>query len=495
MSYYRGFERFLIGSKWAAPHGNDVHRIISPGSNREIGTVRLADDADIDAAVKAAREALDNRTWVDLPVGLRAQMIRAARDYCARQVDRLVELSASEIGMPVGQSKGRHLAALTYFDDAIEYAKALSRPELRPDALTGRVAFISREPVGVVAAITPFNGPFAMGINKSARALMAGCPVVLKPSPEGALHVEVLAEAYAAAGFPPGVISVLPGGADIGRRLVSNPHISMVTFTGSTTGGQAIATSCAATFTRSTLELGGKSAAVVCADADLETVMAYLPMGTFGNAGQVCISLSRIYVHRSLFDTVVERLRQAAVALVPGDPADRATTLGPVVSKRQLDRISSMVRSAIDAGANAVTGGAVIDRAGFYFEPTILTNVDNSMPIVQEEVFGPVAVVLPFDSDEEAIQMANDSRFGLHGAIFTRDLGRGFDLARRIKTGTLALNGYGITSKGPFGGVKSSGWGRENGPEGMEDYYEFKSTSLDKHAAEWYASHGGAGDE
>ena len=270
MSDYRGFERFLIGSRWAKPKSNKTHKIISPVTDKEIGAVRLADEADIDAAVNAACQARDERTWVDTPIARRAEMMRVARDYCATQVDRLVELSAVELGMPVGQSKGRHLATLTYFDDAINRATALARPELRPDALTGRVALVSREPVGVVAAITPFNGPFVMGVNKSARALMAGCPVILKPSPEGALHTEVLAEAYAAAGFPPGVVSVLPGGREAGVRLVSSPEISMVTFTGSTAGGRAIATSCAANFTRSALELGGKSAAIICDDADLE---------------------------------------------------------------------------------------------------------------------------------------------------------------------------------------------------------------------------------
>jgi acyl-CoA reductase-like NAD-dependent aldehyde dehydrogenase len=312
--------------------------------------------------------------------------------------------------------------------------------------------------------------------------------VILKPSPEGALQAEVLAEAYAAAGFPPGVISVLPGDGTAGSRLVSSPDVASVTFTGSTAGGRAIAKSCAEHFTRSSLELGGKSPAIICDDADLDTVMTYMPIGSFGSAGQVCITLSRIYVHSSLFQTVVQRLKTAVEGFVAGDPIDQTTTHGPVVSRRQLQRIDSMVKAAVRAGAKVVTGGSVMDRPGFYFAPTILTNVENSMSIVQDEVFGPVAVILPFNSDDEAVRLANDSKFGLHGAVFTRDVARGLDLARRIKTGTLALNGYGVTGNGPFGGVKCSGWGRELGSEGMEEFLEYKSVSLDATAAEQYKS-------
>lgn len=486
MSGYRGFERFLIGSQWAEPHSTTRHSVVSPGSGQEIGTARLADETDIERAVSAAREALDSRVWVDTPVAERTRLMHLARAYCADHVERMVRLSADELGIPVAQSTGRILQALTFFDDAIELATVLDRPELRPDPSTRRVALVSREPVGIVAAITPFNSPFAMGVNKTARALMAGCPVVFKPSPEGALLTEVLAEGYAAAGFPQGVISVLPGGAAAGSALVSHRDVSMVTFTGSTTGGQAIARSCAENFTRSSLELGGKSAAIVCEDADLAVVMKHLPIGTFGKAGQVCVALTRIYVHRSLYESLTARLVEAIGALRPGDLHDAATTHGPVISRRQLDRIVGMVQAAIDGGAKALTGGSAMAREGFFFEPTLLTDVENSMPIVQEEVFGPVGVVLPFDDDDEAVRLANDSRFGLHGAIFTQDLDRGFALARRIKTGTLALNGYGITANGPFGGVKFSGWGRENGPEGMEDFYELKSTSLDDDAAHWY---------
>nr|WP_246351841.1 aldehyde dehydrogenase family protein [Sphingobium subterraneum] len=478
----------MIGSQWVEPSGTDVHVVVSPGSGQEIGTVRLAGQTDIDKAVDAAYRAHESRIWVDLPIEQKAEKIRAARAYCEGQIDRLVELSANELGMPVRQSRGRHQAALTFFDQAIEHARAFAQPELRLDPLTQRSGLISREPVGVVAAITPFNGPFSMGINKAANALMAGCPVILKPSPEGALHTEVLAEAFAAADFPAGVISVLPGGRDAGSRLVAHPHVGMVTFTGSTVGGRAIAKSCAENFTRSSLELGGKSAAIICADADLDTVMTYLPIGSFGNAGQVCVTLSRIYVHRSLFDTLVERLRLAVEQLVAGDPADQDTTHGPIISRSQLDRINGMVQAAIKDGAKVVTGGSILDRPGFYFAPTILTNVTNSMPIVQEEVFGPVAVMLPFDDDDEAVRLANDSHFGLHGAIFTRDIERGIDLAKRVKTGTLALNGYGMTSNGPFGGTKWSGWGREFGPEGMDDFFELKNTSLDAAAAAWWES-------
>ncbi|MCP3733074.1 aldehyde dehydrogenase family protein [Sphingomonas sp. MG17] len=486
MTNYRGFEKFLIGSQWAEPHGNVWHTVLDPSSGDEIGTVRLADEADIDAALKAARAALDSRVWTDTPFEERAEKIRAARAYCEGQIDRLVELSGNELGLLAAQNRGRHLAALTYFDDAIKCARPFEQTELRPDPLTGKTALVTREPVGIVVAIIPFNGPFAMGVNKTARALMAGCPVILKSSPEGSLHAEVLAEAYAAAGFPAGVVSVLPGGADAGIRLVNSPDIGMVTFTGSTTAGRAIAKSCAENFTRSSLELGGKSACIICDDADLDVVMGSLPIGAFGNSGQVCLTLSRTYVHRSLFDTVLERLTKAVEAFVIGDPREETTTLGPIVSRRQLDHIKGLVQRAIAGGARVVTGGSIIDRPGNFFEPTILTDVPNSAEIVQQEIFGPVNVILPFDDDDEAIRLANESNFGLHGAVFTRDFERGMGLVERVKTGTIALNGYSITATGPLGGVKWSGWGRENGPEGMEHFYELKSLSLDAAAAEQY---------
>ena len=491
MTGYRGFEKFLIGSQWVEPHGSDCHSIINPANQDKIGTVRLADAADIDRAVTAAHGAAESRIWADTSIEQRADHMRAARDYCAGQIDRLVELSANELGLPVAQNRPRHLATLSYFDDAIERARMFDTPELRPDPLTGKTALVRREPVGVVVAIIPFNGPFAMGVNKTARALMAGCPVILKPSPEGSLHAEVLAEAYAAAGFPKGVVSVLPGGADAGNQLVSHPDVDMVTFTGSTNAGRAIARSCAEHFTRSSLELGGKSAAIICDDADLDAVMAVLPIAAFGNSGQVCLTLSRSYVHRSLFGAVLERLTNAVSGFRIGDPSDESTTLGPVVSRTQLARIDAMVRTAISNGAKAVTGGSVIDRPGNFFAPTILTGMPNDAAIVQEEIFGPVHVVLPFDDDEEAILLANQTSFGLHGAVFTRDLARGFRMARRMRTGTLAVNGYGITATGPFGGVKWSGWGRENGPEGTEHFYELKSISLDSAAADWYREHMG----
>lgn len=486
MSDYRGFEKFLIGSQWVEPHGDAKHVVLNPASGKPIGTVRLADETDIDRAVAAARAAIENRVWAETPLDQRAEKIRAARDYCAGQIDRLVELSANELGLPVAQNKPRHRATLSYFDDAIERAKAFDSPELRPDPLTRKTALVRREPVGIVAAIIPFNGPFAMGVNKTARALMAGCPVILKPSPEGSLHAQVLAEAYAAAGFPDGVVSVLPGGAEAGNRLVSNPDIAMVTFTGSTSAGRAIAKSCAENFTRSSLELGGKSAAIICEDADLDTLMAILPVAAFGNSGQVCLTLSRSYVHRSLFDTVLERLTTAVQGFAIGDPWDTGTMLGPVVSRAQLSRIDTMVKAAIADGARVVTGGGIIEGSGNYFAPTILTGMLNSAAIVQDEIFGPVHVVLPFDDEEEAIRLANESKFGLHGAVFARDLDRAMRLAGRMHTGTLAINGYGITATGPFGGVKYSGWGRENGPEGTEQFYELKSMSLDAATADWY---------
>jgi betaine-aldehyde dehydrogenase len=381
--------------------------------------------------------------------------------------------------------RGRLDGTLSVFDDAIETFLAVAAQELRPDR-NGRSTVISRDPVGVVAAITPFNGPFVMSVSKAVRALMAGCSVVLKPALEGALQAYFLADAFEAVGFPPGVISMLAGDATAGSHLVDHDGVDMVTFTGSTTAGRRVAAACGQRLKRSSLELGGKSAAVILDDADLDAVIPVLQYGAFGAAGQVCIALSRVLAPKSRYDEVVDRLVAAAQSLTPGDPFDPATTIGPLITQRQRERVEYFVHVGRSECASLATGGkrpAALDK-GWFLEPTVFAHVDNQMRVAREEIFGPVTCVIPYESEADAVATANDSPYGLHGVIFAADVARGLEVARQIRSGTLAVNGFAIPHSAPFGGVKDSGWGREGGPEGIADFIEYKAVSIDSSAAE-----------
>jgi betaine-aldehyde dehydrogenase len=318
-------------------------------------------------------------------------------------------------------------------------------------------------------------------VSKSIRALIAGCSVIVKPAIEGALQTFRLAEAFADVGLPEGVISILPGGAEAGQQLVEHPAVDMITFTGSTDGGRRIAESCGRQLKRTILELGGKSAALVLDDADLDSVMPWLIGGAFGNAGQVCIALTRVVAPRDRYDEVVNRLAESAASLRPGPPLDPSTTVGSLISRRQYERVAGYVDAARAAGARVVTGGGrpPDSTAGWFYAPTVLADVRNDMQVAREEVFGPVVVVIPHDGDDDAVRIANDSPFGLHGAVFSVDVDRALAVAGRIRSGTAAVNGYGILSSSPFGGVKSSGWGREGGPESIAEFTELRALTLD----------------
>jgi betaine-aldehyde dehydrogenase len=346
--------------------------------------------------------------------------------------------------------------------------------------LARRAAVLS-EPVGVVAAIAPWNGPLYLAVSKLAPALAAGCTVVVKPAPETPLNAIALAEACAAAGLPPGVVSILSSGREVGQHLVAHPGVDKVAFTGSTAAGRRIMATCAERMARVTLELGGKSAAILLDDADPATAAAEMVMGTTMNSGQACALLSRILVPDALHDRFVDALASLLGDLVVGDPFDEATDLGPLIAERQRDRVESYIRIAQDEGAKVAIGGgrpAGLDR-GWYVEPTILDGVDNSMRVAREEIFGPVVSVIRYGSDQaEAISVANDSEYGLHGAVFTSDLDRGMAVARSIRTGTFTINGFGLDPSIPFGGYKQSGIGREGGRSGLDAYLETKAVFL-----------------
>jgi acyl-CoA reductase-like NAD-dependent aldehyde dehydrogenase len=332
----------------------------------------------------------------------------------------------------------------------------------------------------VIGAVVPFNGPIMSAAAKLAPALASGCPIVFKPALETPLDAFVLAEAAEAAGIPPGVVNIVPGGADVGAALVAHAGVDRVVFTGSTTAGRAISEACAGTFKRLTLELGGKAAAVLLDDAPVEqSVASILPMSFF-NSGQACIALSRILAPRARYDEVVDAAVEATRAMTVGDPRDAATVLGPVISDRHRARIEAMIDRTRTEGGVVATGGGrptALDT-GWYVEPTVFRDVDNTGYLAQHEVFGPVVAVIPHDGDDDALAQSNGTPYGLSGAVFTDDLDRALAFASRVDVGTFGVNGYALDFSLPFGGRKQSGIGREFGAEGLSENTEVKAIAL-----------------
>jgi len=349
--------------------------------------------------------------------------------------------------------------------------------EERREGMLGGI-IVQRVPVGVVAAIVPWNVPLYTAALKLGPALAAGCTVVLKPSPETALDAYLLAEALVEIGLPPGVVNVVVADRATSEYLVTHPDVDKVAFTGSTAAGRKIAAACGDLLRPVTLELGGKSAAIVLDDADVAQVAETLmPMASMMLSGQACIAQTRILAPRSRYDEVVEALTEKVRSLAVGDPFDPNTIIGPLVAARQRDRVESYIALGQQEGAKVTVGGgrpAHLPR-GWYVEPTVLTNVDNHMRVAQEEIFGPVAVVIPYEDTDDAIRLANQSDYGLGGGVYTADPARGLDVARQMTTGTVTLNGIGLETCAPFGGVKQSGLGRELGPEGLAAYFNLKS--------------------
>ena len=468
----------FIDGAWRPARAAAGIPVLSPSTGELLGTIADATGEEVDAAVAAARVAFETGEWVQTSPAERATVIERAAGILLAQAESLGRLVTLEMGAPIRFSGTMAQRA----SDAMRYYAGLARDlawvERRDDVVP---ALVVREPVGVVAAVAPWNGPVGMAVTKIIPALLAGCSVVFKPAPETPYDIAFLVEALAEAGLPAGVLNVVTGGLAAGQALTSHRDVDMISFTGSTAAGVAIAATRARDFTRLQLELGGKSAAIVLDDADPQAVAAGIGGGTFFNTGQVCAALSRVIVPRQRYDEFVEVLKAAAESWVVGDPFDPATTVGPLVSQRQHDRVSALVDAAVRSGARAVTGGGTppgLDR-GAFFAPTVLADVDNTMPIARDEIFGPVAVVIPHDGIEDAVAISNDSDYGLHGAVFTADPQAALDVARRIRTGAFSINAFIYNNRAPFGGVKQSGVGRDSGREGLEAFTELKTINLD----------------
>jgi aldehyde dehydrogenase (NAD+) len=475
----RQVDRLLVGGSWASPSSDATVEVVESHTEEPIATVPDAGPADVDAAVRAARRAFDDTGWAAGPLEDRIAALERIIAGLEARAEELARVITSETGCTLGFSKlgqvGAPIDTMRSFVDLARSYDWESRHE-------GRYLpyLLRREPVGVVGAIVAWNVPQVLIATKLAPALLAGCTVVVKAAPEASLDAVILAEVVQEAGLPPGVVSVLTGGVATGAALVAHPGVDRIAFTGSAVAGREIAAECGRQLKRVGLELGGKSATVVLDDADLDQVAAGLRYTSFMNNGQACAAQTRVLAPRSRYEEVVDVVASVASGLRVGDPFTKGTGIGPLVSARQRDRVRAYIELGVDEGARLVAGGpsAPADLpVGFFVEPTVFADADNSMRIAREEIFGPVLVVIAYDDDAEAVRVANDSEYGLAGSVWTTDEQRGLAVARGVRTGTFGINGYAPDPLMPFGGFKASGIGREWGELGLDEYVEVKAVS------------------
>ncbi|HEV7871216.1 MAG TPA: aldehyde dehydrogenase [Modestobacter sp.] len=472
----------FIGGSWRTPATGQVIDVVSPATEELIGQVPDGAPADVDAAVAAARLAFDHGEWPRLSPAERATALGRLSAAVKRRSEEFADLISAQVGSPRAWATiGQVGVATAVLDTYTRLAETHPWESDRRGAF-GTTVRVRQLPVGVVAAIVPWNAPLFVAALKLGPALAAGCTVVLKPSPEAPLDAYLLAEAVLEAGLPDGVVNIVPAGAAASEHLVRHPGVDKVSFTGSTAVGRRIGALCGADVRRCTLELGGKSAAILLDDVDLDRrLLDGLVTGSMANNGQICVSQTRILAPRARYADVVEALAARVGELTVGDPADPATEVGPLVSQRARESVLGHLAAAVADGARPVTGGGrpVDQPRGWYIEPTVFAGVDNGMRIAREEVFGPVAVVIPYDDEDDAVAIANDSEYGLAGSVWTGDPERGVAVAGRVRTGSVSVNSAAPLDLGsPFGGFKLSGIGREGGPEAFSAYTELQSVIM-----------------
>ncbi|CAM3434003.1 aldehyde dehydrogenase family protein [Nocardioides dubius] len=461
------YETVLIGGRWLPT--TETIEVENPATMQVVGTSGRASVAQVDLAVAAARDALP--AWGSLPPEQRATALDRLVDALRGRRRELIDVTVAEVGTPVADATAWHV------DLGIELVVSAIR-NLRAHRFESEVgnSLLFQRPVGVAACITPWNYPFYQLTAKVAPALAAGCTVVLKPAELTPLSAYLFAEAVEEAGLPAGVFNLLPGiGAEIGAALADHDGVDLVSFTGSTKVGRAVGAAAAGRLAKVCLELGGKSASLVCADADLDTAVRATVESAMLNAGQTCSAWTRLLVPAERYDEAVEIAGKHAADLVVGDPTDERTQVGPLVSRGQWEQVSAMVAAAVARGARLVTGGGAPDglRTGHYLAPTVLADLAPQDPASQEEIFGPVLVVHPYADEDEAIRIANGTRYGLAGAVWSGAEERALSIARRLETGQVDLNGAAFNPEAPFGGWKDSGLGRELGRVGLEEYLEW----------------------
>lgn len=472
--------KLFIGGAWVDPARGGRIEVVSAHNEDVIATVAEASEIDMEAAVAAAREAFDQGPWPRLSPAERADYLRRLSAELQPRIPELARAWVDQIGSLASVAPMVIGGGNFWFDFYADLAQTYAF-EKRSTPFDGEgTAIVVREPVGVVAAIAPWNNPFGIMTGKIAPALLAGCTVVMKPAPETPLEAYIIAEAAEAIGLPAGVLNLVPSHRDAADHLVNHPGIDKVSFTGSVAAGRRIASVCGDRIARCTLELGGKSAAILFDDCDIGAVAKTLAGVITMSAGQVCATLSRVLVSPARHDDLIDALRTEMGAIRVADPYDSAAQMGPLAMGRQRDRVEDYVAVGKAEGADLVLGGdrpADLPR-GFYFNPTLFTGVSCDMRIAQEEIFGPVLSVLTYKDEADAVRIANDSPFGLYGAVFTEDAERAYRVARGVRTGTVAHNGFRFDPTVPFGGFKQSGIGREGGEAGLTSFTEAKSILL-----------------
>jgi acyl-CoA reductase-like NAD-dependent aldehyde dehydrogenase len=470
--------QLFIGGEWVEPSSDEQLEVISACTEETLAHVPAACAADMDRAVAAARNAFDKGPWPRLRPHERAELLRALSASLLAKVMQSANTWTMEGGSVASFTHPVTYFASTLFDYHADLIASVAFEEIRPRR--EGMGVVVREPVGVVAAITPWNAPLLMAVLKLAPALAAGCTVVLKPSPETPLDTYLLADCIEEVGFPKGVVNIVPADRAASEHLVRNPGIDKVSFTGSTATGKHIAQICAERLARVSLELGGKSAAIVLDDIPIEQVARHMMTEIAPSAGQGCVTLSRILVPAKMRGDYVDALSAAMRAVRFGDPLDPSTEMGALAMKRQYEKVKGYIAEGVREGAKLVAGGSrppQMDR-GYFIEPTLFADVDNSMRIAREEIFGPVLSLITYDDVDEAVAIANDSSYGLHGAVFTNDTDRAYQIARQVRTGNFGHNCRPIEPGFPFGGFKQSGIGREGGLEGVDQFVELKSVYL-----------------
>jgi phenylacetaldehyde dehydrogenase len=476
-------KKMLIGDEWVAAASGRTIDAVNPATGEVLATFPDGGREDVDRAVRAARTAFESGGWRKMTPSERAKVLWRIGDLIDANIDELSELETLDQGKPIWVGKYAEIPGAAeqfrYFAGQCSKIEGQTIPTSINYQPPGKqiFAYTVKEPVGVVAAIVPWNSPIIMAAMKLAPALAAGCCVILKPAEDTSLTALRLAELMLEAGLPPGTVSVITGyGEAVGAALAEHPGVDKVAFTGSTEVGRLILNAAKGNLKKVTLELGGKSPAIVMPDADLDLAIAGAANAIFFNSGQVCVAGSRLYAHRSVFDKVVEGIAAIAKGMKLGNGLDPSTQIGPVVSRKQADRIQGYVQSGVDGGARAVAGGRQLGDQKTFIEPTLLVDVKPQMKCVQEEIFGPVVVATPFDSVEEVVGHANDSIYGLAASIWTQDLSHAHRIAAQVKSGTVWINCHLMFDASlPIGGMKQSGWGRESGHHAVDNYLELKT--------------------
>ncbi|OJW66403.1 MAG: aldehyde dehydrogenase [Sphingomonadales bacterium 63-6] len=472
-------DKLFIGGEWVAATSGRMIEIVNPNSEEVVARVAEAGNEDMDRAVAAARDAFDNGPWPTTSPAERGAMLNRMIDLLEPRIPELAAAWTAQVGGLASFAPAMHGGALAGLRGIAALGEGFEWVSKAKGQVVDTV-ILSREPVGVVAGIAPWNAPFGIMANKVFYSLIAGCTIVMKPSPETPLEAYIIAEAAEAAGLPAGVVNLVPSEREAADHLVHNPGIDKVSFTGSTAAGKRIAEVCGSRIARCSLELGGKSAAIVRDDFPIDAAAAILGNTITVMSGQVCAMLSRAIVTKDRHDELAEAIAKVMQGVKIGNSDDPETQLGPLAMKRQLERVEMYIEEG-KKSADLVTGGGrpAHMNKGYFIEPTLFANVDNKSRIAQEEIFGPVLCLIPAEDEEDAIRIANESNYGLNGSVLTTDAQAAYDISRRIRTGVMGQNGMRMEFGAPFGGFKQSGIGREGGPEGLWPYVETKTILLD----------------